>query len=51
MFHCSRQCVIGNFKLSTLNVNGLSSPIKRGKMIAKAKKEKSQIVFFGKKRT
>lgn len=34
------------FHVVTLNVNGLTSPIKRAKMIAKAKKEKSQIVFW-----
>lgn len=32
------------FQAVTLNVNGLTSPIKRAKM--KAKKEKSQIVFW-----
>lgn len=34
------------FKVVTLNVNGLTSPIKRGKMISKVKREKAQIIFW-----
>lgn len=34
------------FQVVTLNVNGLTSPIERAKMIAKAKKEKSKIVLW-----
>ncbi len=34
------------FKVVTLNVNGLTSPIKRGKMLSKAKREKAQIIFW-----
>lgn len=35
-----------DFKVVTLNVNGLTSPIKRGKMKSKAKREKAQIIFW-----
>ncbi len=34
------------FQVVTLNVNGLTSPIERAKMIAKVKKEKSKIIFW-----
>lgn len=34
------------FKVVTLNVNGLTSPIKRGKMLSKAKREKAQIILW-----
>lgn len=33
-------------KVVSLNVNGLSSPIKRGKFMAKFRKEKNQVVFL-----
>lgn len=33
------------FKVITLNVNGLTSPIKRSKIISKVKREKAQIIF------
>ncbi len=44
MFHNCRQCVIGNFRLSHSMSMGFLALSKRGKMIAKAKKEKSQMV-------
>lgn len=33
-------------KIISLNVNGLNNPIKRSKVIAKLKREKSQIIFL-----
>lgn len=33
-------------KVVSLNVNGLSSPIKRGKIMAKFKREKNQVIFL-----
>lgn len=35
-----------NFKIVSLNVNGLINPIKRDKIITKMKREKKQIIFF-----
>lgn len=34
------------YKIVTLNVNGLHNPIKRSKIIAKMKREKLQVVFW-----
>lgn len=34
------------YKIITLNVNGLQNPIKRSKLITKMKREKQQIVFW-----
>lgn len=34
------------YKVITLNVNGITSPIKRSKLLSKAKKEMAQIVFW-----
>ena len=33
------------FKVISLNVNGLLTPVKRSKVIAKIKREKAQIIF------
>ena len=35
-----------DYKLVSLNVNGLNHPIKRSKVMAKMKKEKNEIIFF-----
>ncbi len=35
-----------HIKIMSLNVNGLNSPIKRQKVMAKLKKEKAQIIFL-----
>lgn len=35
-------------KVVALNVNGLSNPMKRGKVIAKLKKERAQVSFLQK---
>ena len=40
MMQCNRLQVL------SLNVNGLNNPMKRGKVIAKLKKEKSQVCFL-----
>ena len=34
------------YKIVTLNVNGLHNPIKRSKIIAKMKREKVQVMFW-----
>lgn len=34
------------FRVVTLNVNGLHNPIKRGKVIAKMKREKLHVIFW-----
>lgn len=35
-----------NYKVVTLNVNGLHNPIKRSKAIAKMKREKQDVFFW-----
>lgn len=35
-----------NLKIASLNVNGLSNPVKRSRVLAKMKKDKSQIIFL-----
>lgn len=35
-----------DYKIVTLNVNGLHNPIKKSKLIAKIKQEKLQVVFW-----
>ena len=35
-----------DLKIASLNVNGLSSPIKRSRVLAKMKKDKTQVVFL-----
>lgn len=34
------------YKIVTLNVNGLHNPIKRSKIIAKMKREKLQVIYW-----
>lgn len=34
------------YKVITLNVNGLSTPVKRSKALSKIKREKAQIIFW-----
>lgn len=34
------------YRIITLNVNGLQNPIKRGKLIAKMKREQQYIIFW-----
>ena len=35
-----------NLKIASLNVNGLSNPVKRSRVLAKIRKDKSQIIFL-----
>lgn len=35
-----------NVKISSLNVNGLSNPVKRSRVLAKIRKDKSQVIFL-----
>ena len=35
-----------NLKIASLNVNGLSSPVKRSRVLAKMKKDRTQVVFL-----
>jgi len=35
-----------NLKIASLNVNGLSNPVKRSRVLTKMRKDKSQIIFL-----